>query len=86
MKPLLALRCAFVLNSVTARADLPKPDPDDGSITVHSGFRALVVADNLVDGRMIDSFREGCPRGSRWELTAFGATPGSHGAPGEPRF
>ncbi|MDI1319626.1 MAG: PQQ-dependent sugar dehydrogenase, partial [bacterium] len=30
---------------------LPKPDPDDGGISLPPGFRALVVADNLVVGR-----------------------------------
>ena len=30
---------------------LPMPDPDDGGITLPPGFRALVVADNLVAGR-----------------------------------
>lgn len=54
MKPLIALLGALVLITVPARADLPKPDPDDGSITLPPGFRALVVADNLVAGRMID--------------------------------
>jgi glucose/arabinose dehydrogenase/cytochrome c5 len=32
-------------------AALPTPDPDDGGITLPSGFRALVVADNLVVNR-----------------------------------
>jgi glucose/arabinose dehydrogenase/cytochrome c553 len=30
---------------------LPAPDPDDGAITLPPGFRALVVADNLVVGK-----------------------------------
>ncbi len=30
-----------------AEAALPKPDPDNGAITLPPGFRALVVADNL---------------------------------------
>jgi glucose/arabinose dehydrogenase len=34
-----------------ARAALPSPDPDDGAITLPPGFRALVIADNLVVGR-----------------------------------
>jgi glucose/arabinose dehydrogenase/mono/diheme cytochrome c family protein len=32
-------------------ASLPTPDPDDGAITLPPGFRALVVADNLVVNR-----------------------------------
>lgn len=37
--------------AVAARAALPAPDPDDGAISLPAGFRALVVADNLVVGR-----------------------------------
>jgi glucose/arabinose dehydrogenase/cytochrome c5 len=46
-------RLLFVLIAVgtlaasAAAPSLPKPDPDDGAIRVPSGFRALVVADNL---------------------------------------
>src|SRR4029079_7892938 len=32
---------------------LPAPDPDDGAIVLPPGFRALVVADNLVAGRTV---------------------------------
>jgi glucose/arabinose dehydrogenase len=40
------------LGAVTfAGAALPMPDPDDGAINLPPGFRALVVADNLVVGR-----------------------------------
>jgi glucose/arabinose dehydrogenase/mono/diheme cytochrome c family protein len=35
----------------SSRAALPAPDPDDGAINLPPGFRALVVADNLVVGR-----------------------------------
>src|SRR4029453_4077980 len=34
-----------------ARARMPLPDPDDGGILLPPGFRALVVADNLVVNR-----------------------------------
>ena len=34
-----------------AQSKLPAPDPDDGAIALPQGFRALVVADNLVAGR-----------------------------------
>jgi glucose/arabinose dehydrogenase len=37
------------------RAVLPTPDPDDGAITLPPGFRALVVADNLVAGKKVDN-------------------------------
>ena len=40
-------------------ATLPAPDPDDGAITLPPGFRALVVADNLVVGRKVGNTAEG---------------------------
>jgi glucose/arabinose dehydrogenase/cytochrome c553 len=40
-----------VLSATGARAALPVPDADDGGIRLPPGFRALVVADNLVVGR-----------------------------------
>ncbi len=45
----LVLVSAFTLGA--AQSKLPAPDPDDGAITLPPGFRALVVADNLVVGR-----------------------------------
>ena len=41
---LVSMSCAIA-------ATLPAPDPDDGAIALPRGFRALVVADNLVVGR-----------------------------------
>lgn len=47
--------CAFSIllltTATTLRAALPTPDADDGGIRLPPGFRALVVADNLVVGR-----------------------------------
>jgi hypothetical protein len=40
---------ALAFNAAQSR--LPGPDPDDGAIALPPGFRALVVADNLVVGR-----------------------------------
>jgi glucose/arabinose dehydrogenase/mono/diheme cytochrome c family protein len=37
---------------------LPVPDPDDGAITLPPGFRALVVADNLVANRKVGNNSE----------------------------
>jgi glucose/arabinose dehydrogenase/mono/diheme cytochrome c family protein len=49
MKRLCFLICTFAsLFVLSTRAALPVPDPDDGAITLPPGFRALVVADNLV--------------------------------------
>jgi hypothetical protein len=42
--PILALTTVLAV----APATLPTPDPDDGGIVLPPGFRALVVADNLV--------------------------------------
>jgi glucose/arabinose dehydrogenase/cytochrome c5 len=48
MKRLLPIAAALLaLAAVPADAALPKPDPDNGAITVPEGFRALVVADDL---------------------------------------
>ena len=41
-----------------ARAALPSPDPDDGGINLPPGFRALVVADNLVVGKKVGKTSE----------------------------
>ena len=37
---------------------LPTPDPDDGAINLPTGFRALVVADNLVVGKRVGNTPE----------------------------
>lgn len=37
---------------------VPKPDPDNGGITLPPGFRALVVADNLVAGKKVNNAAE----------------------------
>ena len=43
----LLVAAGLVGGATRATAALPTPDPDNGAITVPSGFRALVVADNL---------------------------------------
>jgi glucose/arabinose dehydrogenase/mono/diheme cytochrome c family protein len=59
MKPLLATLAlgAVAVFSITA-ASLPSPDPDDGGIVLPPGFRALVVADNLVVNRKVGNSAE----------------------------
>lgn len=47
MRKLLAALVAIGLAAGSARAELPRPDADDGAIQLPPGFRALVVADNL---------------------------------------
>ena len=54
MKTLLAITATLslaVLVAGTAQTTLPAPDSDDGAISLPPGFRALVVADNLVVGK-----------------------------------
>ncbi|MFZ0827688.1 MAG: c-type cytochrome [Verrucomicrobiia bacterium] len=55
MNPLrfLILTFSALLFIWPLRAALPAPDPDDGGITLPPGFRALVVADNVVAHRQI---------------------------------
>ena len=49
--PKLPALLASLLLAASVRAALPAPDADDGGITLPPGFRALVVADNLVVGK-----------------------------------
>ncbi|MBW8782920.1 MAG: hypothetical protein JF599_13685, partial [Verrucomicrobia bacterium] len=37
--------------ALSAAAALPAPDADDGALNLPPGFRALIVADNLVVGK-----------------------------------
>ncbi|HTM23562.1 MAG TPA: PQQ-dependent sugar dehydrogenase [Vicinamibacterales bacterium] len=53
---LLVLFASLLLGR--APAALPTPDPDDGGILLPPGFRALVVADNLVVGRKVGNTSE----------------------------
>ncbi len=57
---------------------LPAPDPDDGGITLPPGFRALVVADNLVVNRKVGNTSERlrgiavAPNGDIYAKTQYG--------------
>lgn len=57
MKPLLAALVLFLTVSYLPPPP-PTPDPDDGGISLPPGFRALVVADNLVAGRKVGNSAE----------------------------
>src|SRR5215471_1561106 len=57
-RTLLAAALCATLAVTTTPPPLPVPDPDDGAITLPPGFRALVVADNLVVGRKVGSNSE----------------------------
>ena len=51
MKALTTLVALALAAAAALPPALPMPDPDDGGITLPPGFRALVVADNLVANR-----------------------------------
>ncbi|MBC7368545.1 MAG: PQQ-dependent sugar dehydrogenase [Undibacterium sp.] len=55
--PLTAL-IAFSLSALSGSAALPKPDADDGAISLPPGFRALVVADDLVLNKKVGNTGE----------------------------
>ncbi len=51
MKLALLFCLGALVVAAPAQAALPAPDPDDGGLKLPAGFRALVVADNLVVDR-----------------------------------
>ncbi len=55
--PVLVFGLLFSMSGA-AVPSLPAPDPDDGAITLPAGFRALVVADNLVVNRKVGNTSE----------------------------
>jgi glucose/arabinose dehydrogenase/cytochrome c5 len=56
--PLVLLSVVLGSFALPARAALPTPDPDDGGINLPPGFRALVVADNLVVNKRVGNTAE----------------------------
>lgn len=52
MKSLVLFTLALIAGQ-TAVAALPTPDADNGGLELPPGFRALIVADHLIDGRKI---------------------------------
>jgi glucose/arabinose dehydrogenase/mono/diheme cytochrome c family protein len=64
VKPSLSVLVAGLIISAAVRvaptppASLPTPDPDDGAIALPQGFRALVVADNLVVNKKVGNSSE----------------------------
>lgn len=73
----LLLMIATVTSQPPSR-NLPKPDPDDGGLTLPPGFHALVVADNLVVNRKTGASAERlrgiavAPNGDIYAKTKFG--------------
>jgi glucose/arabinose dehydrogenase len=57
-RPLSIAALCGTLALASAPPVLPVPDPDDGAISLPPGFRALVVADNLVAGRKVGNNAE----------------------------
>jgi glucose/arabinose dehydrogenase/cytochrome c5 len=55
---LVILTICLYLVAATTQTSQPKPDPDNGAITLPPGFRALVVADNLVVGKRVGNSNE----------------------------
>ena len=58
LKILTALLLAIGITIAAQQTPLPKPDPDNGAISLPPGFRALVVADNLVVGKKVNNTTE----------------------------
>jgi len=54
----LTVAAAAAMGLLTAAPVLPAPDPDDGAIALQPGFRALIVADNLIVGRKVGNTSE----------------------------
>jgi len=91
---MLTTRSLFclLLSSASAHAALPAPDPDNGGIDLPPGFRALVVADNLVAGRKIDKdtdnlrFITVAPNGDLYAKTLWGGILALRDTDGDGRF
>lgn len=74
MKSSVTLRAFLVVLpaclTVLAQAALPVPDPDNGGLELPPGFRALVVADNLIAGRNQLRFLAVAPNGDLYAKTS----------------
>jgi glucose/arabinose dehydrogenase/mono/diheme cytochrome c family protein len=91
--PTPALLAAVILAAAgIARGALPKPDPDDGGIFLAPGFRALVVADNLVVGKQVGRSHENlrglavAPNGDLYAKGKFGLIWAMRDTNGDGRF
>lgn len=80
---LLAFTCA---TAATLDAALPAPDPDNGGLTLPPGFRALIVADDLVSGRNQLRFIAAAPNGDLYAKTIQGGIIALRDADGDGRF
>lgn len=81
-----------ILASSAFGAALPTPDADDGGLVLPPGFRALIVADNLVAGRKIDRntdqfrFITVAPNGTLYGKTVRGGIIALRDGDGDGRF
>lgn len=86
--------CALVAGTLIApaRAALPKPDADNGGLELPPGFRALIVADNLVAGRKVGKtsdqlrFLAVAPNGDLYAKTFLGGIIALRDKDGDGRF
>ncbi|MEO6002174.1 MAG: c-type cytochrome [Opitutus sp.] len=89
---LLPLLIPAILAALPLRAALPTPDSDNGGLTLPPGFRALVVADNLIAGRKVGNdgdqlrFLAVRPNGDLYAKTARGGIIGLRDNDGDGRF
>lgn len=94
MKSRLACILFFTTFSVplALHAALPAPDPDDGELDLPPGFRALVVADQLVAGRKVGKntdqlrFLLSAPNGNVYAKTVRGGIIALRDKDGDGRF
>ncbi len=87
MTPLrLAVLAAARVTAALHAASLPAPDPDNGSLALPPGFRALIVADDLVSGRNQLRFLAAAPNGDLYAKTIQGGIIALRDADGDGRF
>lgn len=72
--------------TAVATAALPSPDSDNGGLTLPPGFRALIVADDLVSGRNQLRFLAAAPNGDLYAKTIQGGIIALRDADGDGRF
>jgi glucose/arabinose dehydrogenase len=77
---------AFACASAGALAAIPAPDPDNGGLTLPPGFRALIVADDLVSGRNQLRFLAAAPNGDLYAKTIQGGILALRDVDGDGRF
>ena len=78
--------------ALLSRAALPVPDADNGGLELPAGFRALLVADHLIDGRKVGNsgdqlrFLTVAPNGDLYAKTFSGGIFALHDSHGDGRF